>query len=125
MGLPTFVSMDITNNPLLQKSIEFSLSIIRYVEHLEEAKKFVVAKQLLRAATSIGANAMEAQSAESRADFIHKLKISDKEAHETLYWLMLCNESETYPSHTKLLPQLEEIMKLLNTIIKTSKNTNR
>ena len=117
--------MDFTNNPLLQKSIQFSLSIIRYVEHLEEAKKFIVAKQLLRAATSIGANAMEAQSAESRADFIHKLKISDKEAHETLYWLIICNESGTYPAHTKLLPQLEEIMKLLDTIIKTSKNANR
>ena len=113
--------MDISNNPLLQRCIQFSLSIIRYVEHLEDARKFIIARQLLRAATSIGANAMEAQSAESRLDFIHKLKIADKEAHETLYWLILCNESETYPPHTKLIPLLEEIMKLLNSIIKSSR----
>ena len=114
--------MDITNNPLLQKCIQFSLSVIKYTEHLEHQQKFVIAKQLLRCATSIGANAMKAQSAESKADFIHKLKIADKEAYEALYWLLLCNESETYPHHTKLIPALEEIMKLLNSIIKTSKN---
>ena len=115
------IFLDIENNPLLQKSIQFSLNVIAYVEHLENARKFVVAKQLLRCATSIGANAMEAQTAESKNDFIHKLKIADKEAHETLYWLILCEKSSNYPQHTKLIPQLEEIMKLLNAIIKTSK----
>ncbi len=70
--------MTIENNPLLQKCIHFSPGVIRYVEHLEEHKNFVMAKQLLRYATSIGANAMESQSAESKADFIHKLKIADK-----------------------------------------------
>lgn len=113
--------MDTANNPLLQKSIEFSLLIIKYVERLEEEHRFVVAKQLLRSATSIGANAMEAQSAESKADFIHKLKLADKEAHKTFYWLIRCNQSENYPRHTKLQPLLEEIMKLLNAIIKSSK----
>lgn len=113
--------MHIENNPLLQKCFQFSLNTIRYVEHLEENRKFVIANQLLKSATSIGANAVEAQSAESRADFIHKLKVADKEANETMYWLMLCNQSETYPTHSKLIPLLEEIMKLLNSIIKSSK----
>lgn len=115
--------MKTTDNALLQKCIQFSLAVISYVECLEEHRKFIIAKQLLRAATSIGANATEAQSAESRADFIHKLKVADKEAHETQYWLLLCNESPGYPHHTKLFPLLEEIMKLLNTIISSSKRS--
>ena len=65
----------IENNPLLKKSIEFSLAVIEYCEILEANKKYVLAKQLLRAATSIGANSMEAQNPESKADFIHKMKI--------------------------------------------------
>lgn len=114
--------MDLTKNVLLQKCIELSLSAIKYCECLEEAHKFVISKQLLRSATGIGANVMEAQSAESKNDFVHKLKIADKEAHETLYWLILCKESETYPKHTRLIPLLEEIMKLLNSIIKSTRN---
>jgi four helix bundle protein len=83
-----------------------------------------VSRQLLRCSTGIGANAVEAQSSESKQDFIHKLKIADKEARETMYWLQLCKEAESYPDHSKLIPLLEEIMKLLNSIIKTSKANN-
>ena len=60
-------------------------------------KKYVVANQLLRAGTSIGANVHEAQNAESRADFIHKIKIALKELEETKYWLLLCENSKNYP----------------------------
>lgn len=115
--------MAYANNPLLERSFDFSLLAIKYVECLEEHKKFVVAKQLLRSATAIGACAVEAQSAESKMDFVHKLKIADKEAHETMYWLLLCQKSESYPTHTRLIPLLEEIMKLLNSIIKTAKTS--
>ena len=66
----------IDNNPILKKTIEFSLMVIEYCELLDSNKKYIISKQLLRSATSIGANAMEAQNAESKADFIHKLKIS-------------------------------------------------
>jgi four helix bundle protein len=65
-------------NPIVKNSIEFSIMTIKYLEILETNKKFVIAKQLLRSATSIGASAMEAQSAESKAGFIHKLKIAGK-----------------------------------------------
>jgi four helix bundle protein len=116
--------MPYSNNPLLAKCFEFSLLSIRYAECLEENRKYVVSKQLLRCSTSIGANAVEAQSSESRQDFIHKLKIADKEARETMYWLQLCKEADSYPVHSNLVPLLEEIMKLLNSIIKSSKANN-
>lgn len=79
----------IETNPILKLSFEFSLMIIQYCEALEENKKYVIARQLLKSGTSIGANAIEAQNAESRADFIHKMKIAAKEAEETQYWLLL------------------------------------
>lgn len=61
----------IDNNPVLKKTVEFSLATIEYCELLNNDKQFIISKQLLRSATSIGANAMEAQNAESKADFIH------------------------------------------------------
>src|SRR6266513_575712 len=93
----------IENNPLLKKTIEFSLAVIEYCEKLEENKKYVIAKQLLRSSTSIGANAMEAQNPESKPDFIHKMKIAAKEADETQYWLLLCDYSNNYPECKHLL----------------------
>lgn len=71
------------NNPILRLSFDFSLLVITYCELLESQKKYVLARQLLRSGTSIGANAMEAQNAESKADFIHKMKIAAKEAEES------------------------------------------
>ncbi|WP_317126661.1 four helix bundle protein [Chryseobacterium indoltheticum] len=66
------------NNPLIQKTVQFSLDIIEFCELLEEKRKFVIAKQLLRCGTSIGANAFEAQNPHSKNDFINKIKISAK-----------------------------------------------
>ena len=100
------------NNPILKLSFEFSLMIIQYCEVLEANKKFVIAKQILKAGTSIGGNCMEAQNAESKADFIHKIKIAAKEADETQYWLMLCEYSKDYPDCTELRGKLEEIQKV-------------
>ena len=71
----------IENNIILKITIEFSLMIINYCDKLDELKKFTLSKQLLKSGTSIGANCMEAQNAESKADFIHKLSISLKEAN--------------------------------------------
>jgi len=111
----------IENNPLLKLSIEFSLSIIDYCEQLETLKKLVVAKQLLRSATSIGANAMEAQNPESKADFIHKIKIAAKEADETQYRLLLCDYAENYPNCKFLLEKLDALTKIIGKILHTSK----
>ena len=111
----------IENNPLLKKSIEFSLAVIEYCDRLEIEKKFVLARQLLRSATSIGANSMEAQNPESKADFIHKIKIAAKEADETQYWLTLCEYSKSYPDCKYLLVKLEEHAKIISKILTTSK----
>ncbi len=111
----------IENNPLLKLSTAFSLEIISYCEILNEQKKYILAKQLLRSATSIGANAMEAQNPESKADFIHKMKISAKEAGETQYWLILCEKAENYPTPFGLLDKLEELNRILGSIISTAK----
>ena len=112
---------DFSNNPLVRHAIEFSLLIIAYTDYLETIKKFAIARQLIRSGTAIGANVMEAQSAESKADFVHKLKLADKEAHETWYWLYLCEQSKDYNLDNTLMKKLDEIMKLLNAIILSSK----
>lgn len=112
-------------NVILEKSFQFALKIIEYSETLESKGKFVIARQVLKSGTSIGANIHEAQSSESRADFIHKLKIADKEANEIDYWLKLCLFSKSYPNPIELREQLLEIKKLLSSIIsRTKKNTN-
>lgn len=110
-----------SDNIILQKTIEFSLLVIEYVELLESQRKYVVARQLLRSATSIGANVHEVQNAESKADFIHKFKIAAKEVEETKYWLVLCSESKTYPECKNLIEKLNVIDKIITKIISTSK----
>jgi four helix bundle protein len=108
-------------NEILELSVQFSLDIIAFTEILESKRKFVVANQLLKSGTSVGANIFEAQSAESRADFIHKLKIADKEAKESEYWLLLCQKAISYPFNEDLQLKLLSIQKLLSKIISTSK----
>ena len=108
-------------NVIVEKSVDFSLAIIKYLEVLEQERKYVIAKQLLRSGTSIGANIFEAQNAESRADFIHKMKIASKEASETLYWLILCERSERYPFDGTISDKLNKLVRILSKIIATSK----
>lgn len=110
-------------NAVLNITFEFALQVIVYCERLEADKKFVISRQLLKSGTSIGANVREAQSAESKIDFIHKLKIADKEADETEYWLLLCKQSKSYPSPDTLLEKIISIKKLLSKIISSSKNS--
>ena len=93
-------------NAILDLSFKFALEIIKFTENLEMLRKYNLANQLFRSGTSIGANIREAQSAESKADFIHKVKIADKEANETEYWLLLSQHSESYPNCEKLLDEV-------------------
>lgn len=111
-------------NIVKEKSFVFAVEIVYLYKILTKKKEFVLSKQLLRSGTSIGANIREAEHAQSKADFIHKLSISLKEANETEYWLDLLYE-------TKFLSEVEfqsikakviEILKLLTSIINTSKN---
>jgi four helix bundle protein len=109
------------NNIILKLTIEFALLIIEYCEKLESKRKFVISGQLLKSGTSIGANAREAQNAESKSDFIHKMKIAAKESDETEYWLLLCKYSKTYPDCDYLIEKNTIIQKILSKIIGTSK----
>ena len=106
-------------NVIVELSLQFSLKIIKYTEELEEGRKYVIANQLLKSGTSIGANIREAQNAESKKDFIHKFKIAIKEIEETDYWLELCELSESYPSTIELKKDLLAIHKVVNKILGT------
>lgn len=104
-------------NLIVDKTIDFALTMIRYCDQLNEGKKFVVANQLLKSATSIRANVFEAQHAEIRADFIHKMKLAAMEASESLYWLILCEKSEGYRFEEKYRSDAEGIIRVLSKII--------
>lgn len=109
------------DNIIVNKSFDFALEIINFCDTLEEMKKYVIARQLLKSGTSIGANIREAQNGESKADFIHKLKISAKEADETEYWLLLSKYSKKYPDCDDLIAKNQELILILSKIIATSK----
>jgi four helix bundle protein len=106
------------NNIILQKTIEFSTTVIRIGERLQREKNFILSNQLVRAGTAIGAMVHEAQSSESRLDFLHKLKIADKEANETMYWITLLEKTDPV-FDTEIRKQLMEIRRLLGSIIVT------
>ena len=111
------------DNIIVQKSYSFALEIIKLYKILIEKKEFVLSKQILRSGTSIGANIHEAVASESKKDFIHKLGIAVKEARETLYWLNLLKDSEfiNKDEFNKLNNSCSEIVKILNSIILTTK----
>lgn len=107
------------DNAIVKLTFEFALPIWDLSEELQEKRKFALSNQLFRSGTGIGALVREAQNGESLADFIHKMKIALKEADETEYWLLLCNErmiASAQPCLEKLLP----IIRILNKIISTS-----
>ena len=117
--------MDIQkSNPLKEKSYFFALSVVKTCQFLvNEKKEYVISKQLLRSGTSIGANVEEANQAESKADFIHKLSIANKEANETHYWLRILRDTNYLDSETTngLLLSCEELLKILTASIKSAK----
>src|SRR3982750_2213324 len=103
-----------TENKILELSFDFSLSIIELYKQLIDNKEFVLSKQLLRCATSIGANVEEATAAQSRKDFISKMSIASKEARETRYWLKLLNKSKLINlDYSSYLNSVEHIINIL------------
>ena len=109
------------DNLILQLTFQFALDVIAFTEKLEQERKYNLANQLFRSGTSIGANVREAQGCESKADFVHKIKIAYKEAEETHYWLELCLHSENYPNTNALLENLASIQRVLGKIISSAK----
>jgi four helix bundle protein len=108
-------------NLIVDMTFQFSLDVIEFCDELELKKKYRMANQLWRSGTAIGANVREAQNAESKNDFIHKMKIAVKEADETEYWLLLCKRSESFPANETLLLKVSEIIRIISKIISTSK----
>jgi four helix bundle protein len=111
-------------NIIKNKSFDFALRIVKLYQHLCETKReFVLSKQLLRSGTAIGALIRESEHAESKADFIHKLSIALKEANESDYWIDLLHRSSyiSESEYQSLFSDLDEIIRLLVSIIKTSK----
>ena len=107
-----------------EKSFQFAIRIVKLCRYLrEEQKEFVMTKQLLRSGTSIGANVSEAQQAQSKSDFIHKMNIALKEAYETNYWLRLLNATEyiSNKAFDSVIADCKELERILITIIRTSK----
>jgi len=113
-----------SDNIVKTKSYQFAIRIVHLYKLLvEEKKEYTLSKQLLRSGTSIGANVREAEHAESKADFIHKLSVALKEANETEYWIDLLNETG-YLNNSEYISiqfDIKEILKLLTSIIKTAK----
>jgi four helix bundle protein len=108
-----------------KKSFRFALVIIDLYRNLQTHKEYVLSKQLLRSGTSIGANVEEATAAQSRRDFVAKMAIASKEARETKYWLQLLQESQLAPVNlTDTISEAEELIKILTSIIKTTKTNS-
>ena len=121
-------SYPLKKNIVKEKSFAFALRIIKLHRFLQDEKReYVLSKQLLRSGTAIGALVREAEQAESKADFIHKMAIALKEANETDYWIELLYQSETLEEKgfSSIKPDITELIKLLTSIIKTSRDKER
>ena len=115
-------------NIIKNKSFAFALRIVKAYQFLcEQKKEYVLSKQLLRSGTAIGAMVREAEQAESSADFVHKMAIALKEANESEYWIELLSQSNYLEEKVSnsLKNDLTEILKLLTSIIKTTKQNTK
>ena len=116
-------------NIILNKSFDFAIRIVNLYKYLcDEKKEYILSKQLLRSGTSIGANVKESQAGQSKNDFISKMSIASKEARESKYWIELLiktqylDDREQYVS--SLVDEIDEINKILTSIVKSSKENN-
>jgi four helix bundle protein len=111
-------------NPVRDKSFAFALRVVKLAKYLQEEKReYVLSKQVLRSGTAVGALVREAEHAQSKADFINKMSIALKEANETDYWIDLLHQSDyiTQESYDSIHPNIQELIKLLVSIVKSSK----
>lgn len=107
------------------KSLAFAIKIVKLYKNITETKKeYVLSKQMLRSGTAIGALIREAEHAESKADFLHKMNIALKEVNETVYWLILLKETEylSEGESNSIYSECDELVKMLASIVKTTKS---
>lgn len=115
-------------NVIQDKSYQFAIRMVNLYKYLvEEKKEFVLAKQLLRSGTSIGANVEEAIGGQSKKDFVAKFSIAYKEARETNYWIRLLRDTGYLePKQAgSLLADLDELLKIISSILITAKRNER
>ena len=114
-------------NVVKNKSFSFAVRIVRLSQFLRDQKsEYVLSEQLLRSGTSVGALILEAEHAESKSDFRHKMGVAQKEMNESLYWLELLKETDylTQKEFDSIYEDAIEIIKLLTTILKSSKQAH-
>lgn len=123
--------MTTKNQDIRERSFDFALCTVRNCKRIKEKyKEFILTDQLVRSSTSVGANMREARNAESKADFIHKLSICQKECDESIYWLellmaLLDEEKDLLsPIHNEAV-QLLRIIKTINVRVKENSNWKR
>ncbi len=118
--------MLVKQNIIVDKSFDFALKIVDIYKYLcNEKKEYVLSKQLLRSGTSIGANVREGVVAQSRKEFIAKLNISLKEAHETEYWLELLVYGKYLEESSSLLSDIDSLIRILTSIIKSTNENSK
>lgn len=111
-------------NILKEKSFALALRIIKLYKFLIENKKeYILSKQILRSGTSVGAMVREAQNAESKMDFVHKLAIAQKECDESLYWMELLVQSNyiSQEAFESVHSEAEQVLKMIKSAILTTK----
>ena len=112
------------DNKILNLTFDFSIQIIELYKLLVQKNEYVISKQLLRSATSIGANVEEANAAQTKKDFIMKMSIASKEARESKYWLRLLDKSQMVKAdYSVYLSTIEHIINILTKIVKTSQES--
>ena len=114
-------------NAIEKKTMSFAIRVVNSYKYLTtEKREYILAKQMLKSGTSIGANVAEAQRAQSKADFVSKISIALKEANETAYWLKLLYKTEYFDAtqYDSLNSDLDEIIRMLVSICNTSKQDN-
>ena len=111
-------------NEFEERTFRFALRVLKFVETLpRNTTGAVISRQLLKSGTAIGAIYREAQRAESKADFVHKVTMAEKEAAETEYWLMLCVEADLSPNEAaELLDESRQLLAILTTIGRKAKH---
>ena len=114
-----------TDNVVVEKSFKFAIETVEIYKKLCRNKEYVISKQLLRSGTSIGANIREAVQGQSKKDFLSKMNIALKEANETEYWIELLIETNYLDrkTNTWYLNHSKELCRILNTIVKTTKQS--
>ena len=116
--------MAMKDNVIKTKSFQFAVETVNMYKKMQRTKnEFILSKQFVRCGTSIGANVREGINAESKADFVHKLGVAQKECDESIYWLELLCATEYIPQNEmfKMKSDAEEILRILRSIILTAK----